>query len=240
MSGGLIGTILLLPKYLLNGLGSSVERDMAFVERIIGFVVVSSFVGPVKIVGREKLLPETSPCVFIANHASQIDLGLVYFLFRRFKWIAKKSVLYLPGVGTLMLMGGHVLIDRFKGRKPSSRKMYQTAAQSLKDGVPIFIFPQGTRRMAERLPFKDGAFNIAIAGEVPLIPISINIPPSAWNDLYPLSLLWKKKDPVILTVHDPVHVTKDSDKAELKEKTFDIIHAILPLRENENGKEKLT
>ena len=56
------------------------------------------------------------------------------------------------------------------------------------------IFPQGTRRVIENLPFKDGAFKIAIENEAPLIPVSINIPINMWNSMYPLNLLWGEKN----------------------------------------------
>ena len=87
----------------------------------------------------------------------------------------------------------------------------------------MFFFPQGTRRMGERLPFKDGAFKVAKNNDSQLIPISINIPPTAWNSLSPFA----KADPVVLTILKPVE-SKDKDMETLKKETFDIIYSVLP------------
>jgi len=226
-----VGCAILLPKYLLFG-SVSVEHDShCLMERVIAILITILVVGPVQIRNQEHNLPaDGTPCIYVANHASQIDLAVVYFLFRKFKWIAKKSVLYLPGVGFLMFMSGHVFISRKKGKDKSVtvRRMYSEAKISLSKGVPMFLFPQGTRWMGSRLPFKDGAFNIAIDNEVPLIPISMDIPLSVWNDLYPLNIFWKKKNPVIITIHEAIPVKKGMDKEELKKKCYDVIYSVLP------------
>merc|ERR1740129_803988 len=121
-----IASILLLPKLLLKG-HKAVQRDAhCLMERMSAISCTILVVGPVKVINHQNLPTEGTPCIFIANHASQIDLAVVYFIFRRFKWISKKSVTYLPGVGTLMAMSGHVFIERKKGedKTKSVKKMY--------------------------------------------------------------------------------------------------------------------
>mmetsp|Transcript_12056 Transcript_12056/g.17459 ORF Transcript_12056/g.17459 Transcript_12056/m.17459 type:complete len:315 (+) Transcript_12056:117-1061(+) len=234
-----LGAIFLLPKFLL---GMNVELGANKTEVFSSYSVISCFIGPVVLKGKENLPPVSksdatqacpSTCVFVANHASQIDAGVVYYIRRRFKWIAKKSIIYLPGVGQIMYMGNHIFINRSKGsNRVNIKNMYREAKVALTTGISMFVFPQGTRRMVERLPFKDGAFNMAIETEVPIIPISIEIPlTNVWNTSYPLNLLWKKRenlDKIILTVHKPVSVSKDSDKEKLKERCFNTIYSVLP------------
>jgi 1-acyl-sn-glycerol-3-phosphate acyltransferase len=213
--------------------------------------LVMALLGSVKIVG-EQYLPQpslrdsTAPSltttlpapVFIANHSSQIDVGAVYSFNRRFKWIAKSSVKYLPGVGQIMVLGGHVLIDRQTGKNRNSvSKLYEKSNKAVQGGISMFFFPQGTRRMVGRLPFKDGAFNVALQNKSTLIPVSVDVPANMWNDAYPLSLLWGGTVPsVTLTVHPPIPLTGTEDKDALKEQCATIIYSVLPkYGEDENG-----
>lgn len=233
-----IGAIVLLPPYIL-GFRRFVEKQASItVERYTGFCLVYGFIGPVEVRGAENLFPNNDErsnpsCVFIANHSSQIDAGAILFLRRRWKWIVKQSILYLPGVGWVMTLGRHISIQRFKNKdksRDSIKHMYRESYTTLREGNSMFVFPQGTRRMTERLPFKDGAFNIALEAEAPLMPVSIQIPLSAWNSAYPLNLLWKRikdMEPVVLTVHKPIPVTKESDREKLKEEAFNVIYSVL-------------
>lgn len=247
MSFTFAGALILLPKWILCGFGSSVEKEAhCIVERTGAQVCISTMVGPVVVRGSEHIPPDATPPgqpapVYVANHSSQVDVGAVYYLFRRFKWIAKQSVMYLPGVGQIMALGGHVLIQRTGKNKGSISNLYTKSNEAIQSGVPIFLFPQGTRRLAQRLPFKDGAFNIATDNETQLVPISIDVPLTAFNDWYPLSLLWgggRDKDPVVMTVHKPIQCSKDMDKAVLKRQCFDIIYSVLPDYRTEEEKKR--
>ena len=84
--------------------------------------------------------------------------------------------------------------------------------------------------MGVRLPFKDGAYKVALESESQLVPVSIEIPHNIWNDWYPLCLLWGGSyDKVVLTVHKPVEVKKDMSRDEIKKKTYDAIFSLIPL-----------
>lgn len=196
-----ISALSLIPMWISRGMGSSVSMEMNVVmERLVAMGLQKALVGKVTIVNQEKL-PDialynpTKPApIFIANHCSQLDLAAIYFVVRRFKWIAKQSVKYLPGVGLGMTLGGHVFIQRTGKNSKSVSNLYEQSAKTIQTGIPLVIFPQGTRRVTENLPFKDGAFKIAIENEAPLIPVSINIPINMWNSMYPLNLLWGEKN----------------------------------------------
>lgn len=225
----LIGFILCLPKYLLTG---TVEyASSMWFERSVACLLVKLFVGNVEVVGEENLPPPQpgSPApVYIANHSSQLDGAVVYFLNRRFKWISKASVLYVPGAGPLMFLSGHVFINRKTGKNKSSvSSLYEKSNAAIQSGIPMFFFPQGTRNLSQILPFKDGAFNVALENESTLIPISINIPTTAWNRVYPL-VPWKRCDPIVVTVHKGIPVNKNSDKEKLKKTSSNVIYSCLP------------
>mmetsp|Transcript_36595 Transcript_36595/g.76790 ORF Transcript_36595/g.76790 Transcript_36595/m.76790 type:complete len:312 (+) Transcript_36595:308-1243(+) len=235
MSFTLLGSLLLLPKYLLGKfLGFDCQYEAYLVERYTGYLCCHCFICPrVEIRGTEHLPPDDGPApapVFVANHASQIDLAVVYFLGRKFKWISKDSVRYLPGVGLIMTMSQHVFIVRSGKNKKSVSNLYQQSDNAIQSGMPMFFFPQGTRRMAGRLPFKDGAYKVAMENESQIIPVSINIPLTCWNSWYPMCLLWGGSvDNVVLTVHEPLQAKKDMDKEELKKKSYDAIFSEIPL-----------
>jgi 1-acyl-sn-glycerol-3-phosphate acyltransferase len=230
----LFGALLLLPKFFLTG---SAEREAHAIEHFVAFLCLRLFVGPVVVKNAEKLPsdePGSPAPIYICNHASQIDLGAVYYINRRFKWIAKSSVRFLPGVGQIMALSKHVFIDRKTGKNKSSvTNLYDKSNASVQAGCPMFFFPQGTRRMTERLPFKDGALNVALQNKSSLVPLSLEIPLDAWNRAYPLL---KSTSPIVLTVHDSINVKGDQDKEQLRQKCFDIIYSVLPMIGGESKK----
>jgi hypothetical protein len=99
----LVGCILVLLRHAVTLGRSDVELDVnRLVEDWVARVMIRGIVGDVRVVGRENL-PEgddqrPAP-VYCCNHSSQIDAAAVYYVDRRFKWVAKGSVVFLPGVG---------------------------------------------------------------------------------------------------------------------------------------------
>jgi 1-acyl-sn-glycerol-3-phosphate acyltransferase len=229
----LLGSILVLLKWIFTlGKSDIAKETNRCVENGTAKIVMKCFIGNVQVKGIENLPMENiipAP-VYICNHASQLDVGAVYYLNRRFKWVAKKSVLYLPGVGQTMFLGQHVLIDRRKGKNEKSvNTLFQKCTTAVQAGLPVFFFPQGTRRIAERLPAKDGAFIIAETARSTLIPISIEIPMDAWNSWYPLNLLWGGSRPTIkLFVHKGIPVAEKETREDLKKRCMDQIYSVLP------------
>lgn len=162
-----------------------------------------------------------------------------------FKWTAKSSIRLLPGVGFVMWLSDHISIQRRKPSKnnstststatkksgtnttTSTNPLYEVASNVLcQQGIPIFLFPQGTRRLAERLPFKDGAFRIASANSAPIIPISIHTPPNAWNTLYPF--VPSQQSILTITIHPPIPTKPTDDIQKLKQICSDTIYSVLP------------
>lgn len=239
--GCLIGSILIILKWLVTLGTSNIEKDAnRLVEDSVARHLYRILVGNVEVKGMENLpAVDIKPApVYIANHASQIDTAVVYFLGRRFLWIAKKSVIYLPGVGLLMCLGKHVFIERKKGKNgKSASNLFEKSSDAVQAGLPMFLFPQGTRRIAERLPAKEGAFIIAQNNKSPLVPITIEIPKTVWNSLYPLNLLWGGEQPTVkITVHPVVSVSGTEDREKLKVQCMDQIYSVLPTYESKKDK----
>ncbi len=119
--------------------------------------------------GREKL-PWKGAAVLVANHQSLGDVLVFFGLFRPFKWVSKASVFRLPFLGWNMWLNGYVGLVR--GNKDSIAKMMAECKAWLDRGGPVLIFPEGTRsENGDLLPFKDGAFRLALEHGCPIIPI---------------------------------------------------------------------
>jgi 1-acyl-sn-glycerol-3-phosphate acyltransferase len=118
------------------------------------------------------LLEHSPACVIIANHQSNYDL---YVLGRvvpqRTVSIGKKSLKWLPFFGQLYWLAGNVLLDRSNAQR-AKQAMLKTTDTLKQRNTSIWVFPEGTRNGGgEMLPFKKGAFQMAIAAGVPIIPV---------------------------------------------------------------------
>ena len=120
--------------------------------------------------GKENLWSHR-PAVFILNHQSSMDMFIAAKLIRKnVRGIAKKSLKNIPILGQMMQAGGVIFIDR-KNRAKAIEAM-KPAVDALKNGTSIIIFPEGTRSKSYTLgKFKKGAFHLAMAAKVPIVPI---------------------------------------------------------------------
>ena len=124
-----------------------------------------------RIEGRE-LLPWRGPAVIVANHQSLGDILVLFGLFRPFKWVSKKSVFKVPLIGWNMRLNGYVGLVR--GSRESVVKMLSDCEAWLDRGVPVLLFPEGTRSPDGNVQaFKDGAFHLAVKKGVPVIPVAL-------------------------------------------------------------------
>ncbi len=120
-------------------------------------------------------LAQMPPSVVVANHQDNLDLyvcgGAVP---KRTVSVGKKSLLYIPGFGLLYWLAGNVLIDR-SSSKNSKATLDATTEVLTKGNRSIWVFPEGTRNHGKNLlPFKKGAFRMAIEAGVPIVPICVS------------------------------------------------------------------
>jgi 1-acyl-sn-glycerol-3-phosphate acyltransferase len=114
--------------------------------------------------------------IYCFNHASNLEPPIAYLLLRplfpRVRAVYKKSLRRLPILGRCFEIGGFVPIDR-RDREQSTRALAE-AALAVRAGDSFLMFPEGTRsRTGELLPFKKGAFVLAIDAQAPLVPVAI-------------------------------------------------------------------
>eukprot|EP00732_Lithocolla_globosa_P005948 Lithocolla_globosa_v1_NODE_6539_length_1071_cov_15.153543.p1 type:complete len:262 gc:universal NODE_6539_length_1071_cov_15.153543:897-112(-) len=124
----------------------------------------------------EGLIPN-KPCVIVVNHQSSFDMYcLGSFLPKRTTFMAKASLKYLPIFGQYCWLAKTVFVNR--ANSDDGRMALQVAAKNLiADNLKVFIFPEGTRSGTESkglLPFKKGAFNLAVEASVPIVPVVIS------------------------------------------------------------------
>jgi len=125
-------------------------------------------------------------CVYIANHQSNYDLYVLGRIVpRRTVSIGKKSLKWVPLFGQLYWLAGNVLIDRSNARQARQALVATTDTLQHRD-TSIWVFPEGTRNQGELLPFKKGAFQIALDAGVPIVPVCVssyarNMRLNRWN-----------------------------------------------------------
>jgi len=105
---------------------------------------------------------------------SELDVLMLGCMFPKYTSVtAKKSLKYVPLLGWFMALSKTVFIDR--ANRTTSRAAFDTAAHTMKTTRQnVFIFPEGTRSYAEKpdlLPFKKGAFHLAVQAQVPIVPV---------------------------------------------------------------------
>ncbi|MET0400833.1 MAG: lysophospholipid acyltransferase family protein [Cystobacter sp.] len=123
--------------------------------------------------------------VVVSNHESNADPFIISYLPWEMKWMAKSSLLKIPVVGWAMWLAGDIPVRR--GEKDSAIQAMDTCKRWLDKGVPIMIFPEGTRSKTEELlPFKDGAFRLAIEAGADVLPMAVSgtrraLPKHSWR-----------------------------------------------------------
>lgn len=110
--------------------------------------------------------------VCVSNHCSHTDVFLISHVPWEMKWLAKRSLFNLPFIGWSMRLVKDIPIDR---ASPSAAKAaLDKCATWLEQGVPVMIFPEGTRsKTGEMQPFKDGAFRLAIDTGADILPMAV-------------------------------------------------------------------
>ncbi|MEO5857773.1 MAG: lysophospholipid acyltransferase family protein [Pyrinomonadaceae bacterium] len=110
--------------------------------------------------------------VFASNHRSYLDTAALFrYAGRRIGLVAKKELLAVPVMGQGMGFVNIIAIDRSNPER--ARKSMEKAQQVMRDGYSFGVFVEGTRAMpGELLPFKKGAFHLALQTGADIIPVA--------------------------------------------------------------------
>jgi 1-acyl-sn-glycerol-3-phosphate acyltransferase len=165
-----------------------------------------------RVSGREKL-PWDGAAVLVANHASIIDIVVLYALYRPFKWVAKAELMRTPFIGWNMHLNDYVSVRR--GDRESIVKMMNDCRRHLAAGSPLMIFPEGTRSSTGEMgAFKDGAFKLAREAGCPVFPIALR---GTGESMPKHGIVMRKRMDAFVQVLDPLDSREYSTNEALRE-----------------------
>lgn len=129
-----------------------------------------------KIDDPKNILGKTRPAVFIGNHQTELDVLMLGCMFPKYCSVtAKSSLRKTPFLGWFMSLSGSIFIDR-ASKTDARAAMAGAANQIQKKQQSVYMFPEGTRSYSkepELLPFKKGAFHLAVQAQVPIVPVVV-------------------------------------------------------------------
>ncbi|HWZ79884.1 MAG TPA: lysophospholipid acyltransferase family protein [Candidatus Sulfotelmatobacter sp.] len=190
--------VLALPGGFLDRSG----RRLHWFSYAWSWLIMKTIFSPVTVTGLDKI-DISKPHVYAANHASALDIPVLYVnLPFQFRIAFKKELLSYPVVGWQLKRSGQVCIDQ---QNPShSISSIRAALKGLKAGLPLVIFPEGGRTPdGEIKPFLPGAFFLAIKAQVDIVPVAL----VGTYELLPMDTYHIKCRPLEMRVGEPISTT---------------------------------
>ena len=174
-------------------------RLLHWFSRAWSWLIMKTIASPVEVTGIEKI-DTSKPQVYAANHASAMDIPVLYVnLPFQFRIVFKKELLSYPVVGWHLKRSGQVCIDQQKPTK--SIASIRSAVKSLQAGMPLVIFPEGGRTPdGEIKPFLPGTFFLAIKAQVDIVPVAL----VGTYELLPMDTYHIKPRPLEMRVGEPI------------------------------------
>ena len=163
------------------------------------WMIMKTIFSPVSVTGLDQI-DTARPLVYAVNHASALDIPLLYVhLPFQFRIAFKKELLSYPVIGWHLQRSGQICVDQ---QNPAgSIGSIRSALKSLKSGTPLVIFPEGGRTRDGRIrPFLPGAFFLAIKARVDIVPVAL----IGTYDLLPMDTYHIKCRPLAMRVGRPI------------------------------------
>jgi 1-acyl-sn-glycerol-3-phosphate acyltransferase len=139
------------------------------------------------------------PYVVVANHQSFLDIFVLCNIIHDWKWVAKKSLFKIPLFGWGFSLTGSISLDR--GDTASALAVMAKCRHYLGERISVMMFPEGTRSTdGKLLPFKPGAFKLAVEAGVPVLPIAV----SGTSGGMPKGGMWVRPARITVRILEPV------------------------------------
>jgi len=213
--------LLLYPFFMYVMYQPKLHKRAFWLKRIWARVVYALMLAVVEIEMRFKR-DRNQTYIYCPNHTSYLDISLMCYAAPEFvKFVGKSALLKIPLFGH-MFRHLHISVDRHDAK--SRYGSYQKSKEAIEQGISVCIFPEGgiySKRPPVMVPFKDGAFRLAIEKQIPIVPVTI---PHHWLMLPGISpfLYWHK---IKIVFHEAIPTTgmtlQQTDA--LKQQVFDII-----------------
>lgn len=146
-------------------------------------------------------LRSVGSCILVANHQSAVDLLIGAALGPRAPLVlAKAELRWLFPFNLMWVALGQRFVDR---RNPeAARRSVEGIVAALKASPrTVILAPEGTRSRTGHLgPFKTGAFHMAVATQVPIVPVCIHFA----GLRMPPGRMWAERGRCIVEVHPPI------------------------------------
>jgi len=181
-------------------------------------------------------IPEQGACIITPNHVTYADpIWITIPVRRRVFYMAWDKPFRIPVLGLLMRMFGAFPVNLDVAADASAQK---EAIELLRRERALVMFPEGGRtRTGKLMPFKMGAFRMALAHGIPIVPVSIR----GADEIWPVGRIIPRPGRLTITYHPAIEVTRideNASRSELKEcarqlarQTHDIVGSALdPLR----------
>jgi 1-acyl-sn-glycerol-3-phosphate acyltransferase len=194
---GLVGPFV-IPLRMLTGREEFITYPSGF------FVWLGLKVARVRVTveGRGRVDPDGT-YVYVCNHQSVLDPPIIWLTLgsrrRRVAYLVKKEIGRVPVLGFGVQQIGMLLVDRSNSERATESARRASAA--IKGGRSFAVFAEGTRtRNGRLLPFKKGAFHMAVAAGVPVVPVTID---GAYEAMPPDTFRLRSV-PIRVTIHEPI------------------------------------
>jgi len=189
----------------------------------VGWIGVRLVGVKVQVVGLEKL-DWHRPYIFMCNHVSNLDPPIVIPVMpRRTSVLVKKELFRIPILGRAMRLASLVPVDR-RNREAAIASLH-SAAEALRSGVSMTIWPEGTRSPDGRLlPFKKGPFYLAIESRVPIVPVTL----VGTHEIWPKGEFAIHPGTATVIFHEPIDPATFSAQEELMVAVRERIRSGLP------------
>lgn len=192
-------TLIMGPAALIAGFFDRDGRRMHWFATAWSWLIMKTIASPVKVTGLDKI-DRSKPHVYAVNHASALDIPVIYVnLPFQFRIAFKKELLAYPVVGWHLKRSGQICLDQ---QNPSrSIGSIRAALKGLQAGMPLVIFPEGGRTPdGEIKPFLPGAFFLAIKAQVDIVPVAL----VGTYELLPMNTYHIKPRPLEMRVGEPI------------------------------------
>lgn len=214
--------VLLYPYFLVVLSSSDKYRKAVKVKQVWSKIICFMCVIRVKVINKENF-PSEGPFIVCANHASYLDIILMYRIIPSdFAFLGKAEVLKWPIINVFFKKGIDIPVDRSNRRKAAASLL--KAKEALKQKRSLAIFPEGTMvpTPPKMIRFKNGAFSLALESNATIVPITFV---NNYKLFYDHTGFFGPGRPGIakIIVHEGIAVTDQSDLVSLRNATYRII-----------------
>ena len=211
----------------LSGIAARSGRFMMPLGRLWSKSILRTAGVKVRFEGAENLEMENGlagPFLFMPNHASALDIICIApALPNNNRWLAKQSLKWVPFFGWAMVAtGGCIFVDR--GDPTKSRESLRRAAERIRTGLCLVVFPEGTRsRDGKLMAFKKGPFYLAAEARVPIVPVGI----VGTGSLLPPGSFAVRSGEVVVRFGTPLRVEEDETPAAISTRVHAALDALV-------------